>query len=98
MKKIRIKKNLIRVGFLVLFLVTIYFAISILRIKSEHGVNQKAGLYMQPKDSIDVVMMGTSHVHCDINTGVLWEKFGIAAYDYSGAAVFEDMLEDVELS
>lgn len=85
MKKMRIKKNLIRVGFLVLFLVTIYFAISILRIKSEHGVNQKAGLYMQPKDSIDVVMMGTSHVHCDINTGVLWEKFGIAAYDYSGA-------------
>lgn len=85
MKARRINKNLIRVGFMGLFLVTIYLTASILRIKSEHGVNQKAGLYVQPKDSIDVVMMGTSHVHCGINTGILWEKYGIAAYDYSGA-------------
>lgn len=79
------KKNLIRGGFIALLVVTIYLVASILSIKSEHGVNQHNGMYWQPTDSIDVVMMGSSHVHCNINTGLLWERFGIASYDYSGA-------------
>ena len=84
-KERKVKKNFIRAGFAVLFLVTIYLCISILSIKSRHGVNQSAGIYWQPKDSVDVVAMGTSHVHCGINTGLLWEKYGIASYDYSCA-------------
>jgi len=79
------KKNLIRVSFIILLVVTIYLVASVLSVKSEHGVNQCEGMYWQPEDSIDVVMMGTSHVHCGINTGLLWEKYGIASYDYSGA-------------
>ena len=42
-------------------------------------------MYWQPENAIDVVMMGTSHVHCGVNTAFLWEKYGIASYDYSGA-------------
>ncbi len=79
------KKNLIRVSFVLLLAVTIYLTASVLSIKSEHGVDQMRGMYYQPENSIDVVMMGTSHIHCDVNTGVLWEKFGIASYDFSGA-------------
>lgn len=79
------KKNLIRGGFVILIVITVYLAVSILSIKSEHGIDQSSGIYWQPENSIDVVMMGTSHVHCGINTGLLWEKFGIASYDYSGA-------------
>lgn len=79
------KKNRARIGFLILFVVTIYLASSILRVKSPHGINQLEGLYWQPDHTIDVVMMGTSHIHCNVNTALLWEKYGIAAYDYSGA-------------
>lgn len=79
------KKNLLRAGFVALFVMTIYLCVSILSIKSQHGVNQSAGMYWQPRQTIDVVMMGTSHVHCGINTGLLWEKYGIASYDYSCA-------------
>lgn len=78
-------KQLTRVGFLLLLGVTIYFVTNVLRIKSEHGINQQEGLYWQREDSIEVAAMGTSHVHCGVNTGLLWEKYGIAAYDYSGA-------------
>lgn len=85
LKRLLNKKNRIRIGFLILFLLTIYLASSILSIKSEHGIDQQAGLYWQRENSIDVVMMGTSHIHCDVNTALLWEKYGIAAYDYSGA-------------
>ncbi|MCH5257497.1 MAG: hypothetical protein J1D87_09395 [Lachnospiraceae bacterium] len=42
-------------------------------------------MYIQPKNSIDVVFMGSSHIHCDVNTAMLWEDYGIAAYDYSAA-------------
>ena len=85
MKKAFTKKNFVRIFFVLLFGFSLYLIANILSIKSEHGVDQIAGLYWQPKDSIDVVFMGTSHVHCGINTGLLWEKYGIAAYDYSGA-------------
>lgn len=85
MKKFFTKKNRIRLGFLLLLAVTIYFISSVLSIKSSHGIDQQAGLYWQKKDTIDVIMMGTSHIHCNVNTALLWEKYGIAAYDYSGA-------------
>lgn len=84
-RKARNARSLARIGFLLLLIATIYLAANILRVKSDHGINQQDGLYWQPKNSIDVVMMGTSHIHCDVNTGLLWEKYGIAAYDYSGA-------------
>lgn len=85
MKKLFNKKNFIRVFFILLVVVSIYLIANVLSIKSEHGVDQFAGLYWQPEDSIDVVFLGTSHVHCGVNTGLLWENYGIASYDYSGA-------------
>ena len=79
------KKNLLRAGFLLLLIVTIYLTSSVLRVKSGHGINQLEGLYWQPEHSIDVMRMGSSHIHCNVNTALLWEEDGIAAYDYSGA-------------
>ena len=79
------QQNGIRRLFLALIIVSGYLVSSILSIKSDHGVNQQDGMYWQPKNTINAVMMGTSHVHCGINTGLLWEKYGIASYDYSGA-------------
>lgn len=85
MKRILTKKNRIRIGFVLLFVVTIYFISNILRVKSSHGINQLEGLYWQPGDTIDVVMMGSRHIHCNVNTALLWEEYGIPSYDYSGA-------------
>ena len=38
-------------------------------------------LYDQPEDSIDVLIVGSSPAYADINTNVLWEEYGIAAYN-----------------
>mgnify|MGYP003415044618 FL=1 len=65
------QQNGIRILFLALIIVTGYLVSSILSIKSDHGVNQQDGMYWQPKNTINAVMMGTSHVHCGINTGIL---------------------------
>lgn len=41
--------------------------------------------YEQPKDSIDVVFLGSSRAGADINPAVLWEQYGIAAYNLWGS-------------
>ncbi len=61
------------------------FMDKLLSYKTEHGIRQARELYSQPRNTIDVVFLGSSHIHCDVNTALLWEKYGIAAYDYSAA-------------
>ena len=79
------KKVLWRIGALLFLAVSIYLITTVLRFKSPHGIDQKDGLYWQPEDSIDLVLLGSSHIHCGGNTVVLWEHYGIPAYDYSSA-------------
>lgn len=57
----------------------------LLKEKSEDGIMQGVSMYCQPKDTIDVVMLGSSHVHCGINTAKMWNDYGIAGYDFSSA-------------
>lgn len=38
------------------------------------------------KDSVDVLVLGSSHAYCDIDAAVLYENYGIAAYDLCGSA------------
>ena len=71
--------------FAVLFCLFYIGADRVLSFKTAHGIRQARDLYAQPKNSIDVVFMGSSHIHCDINTALLYEQYGITAYDYSAA-------------
>lgn len=57
----------------------------LLKEKSESGIKQCLAVYSQPEDTVDLLVLGTSHVHCGINTAKLWNDYGIAAYDYSSA-------------
>lgn len=85
LSNVSMRKILTQVIAITVLGITIYFLTSILEFKSPHGIDQLEGIYWQPQDSINVVVMGTSHVHCGVNTGILWEKYSIPAYDYSGA-------------
>lgn len=78
-------KTALRLFFVVLFLATLYLLSCILKVKSGHGIDQQEGLYWQEENSIDVMFLGTSHVHCNVNTGLLYDSYGITSYDYSGA-------------
>ena len=76
---------IIRTIYILLFVVIMYLAGRTLRLWSGHGIQQSASLYVQPKNTIDVAMMGQSHIHCDVNPYVLFEDYGIASYDMSAA-------------
>lgn len=71
--------------FIILFGVSYFCYDRLLSEKTTHGIRQARDMYAQPHNTIDVVFMGSSHIHCDVNTALLWEKYGIAAYDYSAA-------------
>ena len=70
----------------------------ILCVKSPHGVDQTRYLYKQPKDKIDVLFLGSSHVHCNVDTEVLWEEYGMAAYLLTGAEQPQMCIRDRVLS
>ncbi len=79
------KKILACVISLLIIVGSVFVASKVLKENSEHGVKQCIALYDQPRDTIDVLVLGSSHVHYGINTAKLWEDYGIAAYDYSSA-------------
>jgi len=82
----RSKKNIfIRLGFVMVFVLIISHLNTLFSIKTYHGIMQNRAMYAQPKNSIDVVFLGSSHIHCDVNTAILWDNYGIAGYDYSAA-------------
>ncbi|MDO4331205.1 MAG: hypothetical protein Q4C58_00770 [Eubacteriales bacterium] len=74
------KKGIRAAIFACLVMLALYLANCILCVKSPHGVNQARGLYVQPDEAIDVLFLGSSHVHCNVDTQLLWDNYGIAAY------------------
>lgn len=72
-------------AFMCLLAFALQLADSVLCVKSPHGVDQARYLYLQPAEKIDVLFLGSSHVHCNVNTQILWDEYGIASYLCTGA-------------
>lgn len=80
------KKNIIKGIFICALTIIILLMLDrILVLKSEDGISQLKSFYKQKEDTVDALFVGSSHVYCDISTGVLWDQKGIAAYDLGGA-------------
>lgn len=79
-------KNLVKaVTFLLVFCLLFTIVNSILIFKQEDGIPQMQGFYKQPAGTIDVLCMGSSHIFANINPAILYENYGIAAYDLAGS-------------
>ena len=81
-KLINFIKGIIIIALAVLIVVG---ALKILTLKSEDGINQFDAFYKQEDNTVDVIFLGSSHVFCDIATGVLWDNYGMASFDLAGA-------------
>lgn len=85
MKVRSLKKGIRLLCFLGLAAFVLYLADCVLCVKSPHGVDQMRYLYAQPRNKIDVLFLGTSHIHCNVDTQILWDEYGMAAYLCTGA-------------
>jgi len=78
--------NLIR-GIVTVIIFTVLFLVMnrILMIKSEDGYDQMQSYYKQNKNTVDVLFIGSSKIYCQIDTGILWDEYGMSSFDLGGA-------------
>lgn len=58
----------------------------IFRFKFTDGIYNLDAFYREKNDTVDVLVLGSSHAFQNINTAVLYDKFGIAAFDLGGSS------------
>lgn len=55
-------------------------------IKDDDGIYSMTNFYELEKNTVDVLVIGSSHAYRSFNTGVLWRQQGISSYVLSGSA------------
>lgn len=83
MKKLRIVWKIVA-GVLVI-IVCIYFVSATLKFKYWDGVLPMEDIYNYPEDTIDVLLVGSSHMGINVDAAELWDDQGIASYCVWGA-------------
>lgn len=79
-------KRVITIISFILALVIVFGAIyRVLSFKYLDGILSLKYLYKQQDDSVDVLVLGSSHAFMSVNTGVLYEDYGIASYVCGGS-------------
>lgn len=68
-----------------LVLVILTYALYVLVPKDEFGICSMTNLYQQEEGTVDVLVLGTSLAYAGVNTNVLWEEYGISAYNLCSA-------------
>lgn len=80
------KKSIVKV---MCFLIILFIVLSrinhIFKFKLINGTTIISQFYELEPNTVDVLVLGTSHAHRDIHTGVLWNEYGIASFDLGGA-------------
>lgn len=80
------KKILKIVSFVLLFTLTITGTLHALDFKYLDSTFKLDAFYDLPENSVDVLVLGSSHAYQGINTAVMWKDYGYAAFDLCGAA------------
>lgn len=72
-------------AFLLIAGAALQYGAFVLTPKNDYGICSMQNLYFQEPDSVDVLVVGTSLAYAGVNTNVLWQEYGIAAYDLCSA-------------
>ena len=71
--------------FLLILCLVLGYAQFVLVPKYDYGICSMTNLYQQEDNTVDVLVVGTSAAQAGVNTSVLWQEYGIAAYDLCSA-------------
>ena len=80
------KKFLKILSFLLAFILTFAGMTHILDFKYLDSIFKVDSFYELEENTVDVLVIGSSHAYQGINTAVLWKEFGITAFNFCGAA------------
>ncbi len=80
------KKNMFRiVGFLLILTIVMLKLNDVMAFKYTDGITQMEHFYDLEEGSVDVLVLGSSHAFVNVNPDLLYDEFGIAAYDLCGS-------------
>ena len=81
------KKKFIKIAsFLLAFALTFVGMTQVLDFKYLDSIFKVDSFYELEDNTVDVLVIGSSHAYQGINTSVLWDEFGITAFNFCGAA------------
>ena len=81
------KKSIIRIiCFMLILGIALLYVNHILKFKYYDGIYDMTKFYELEDDTVDVLVLGSSHAFENFNTGVLWDDYGIVSYVLSGAS------------
>ena len=81
------KKNFIKItAFLLATALTFLCAVQVLDFKYMDSIFKVDSFYELEDNTVDVLIIGSSHAYQGINTAVLWEEYGYSAFALCGAA------------
>lgn len=81
------KKNFLKViSFLLAVIITFAGSVYVLDFKYLDSVFKVDAFYELEENTVDVLVLGSSHAYQGFNTAVFWKEYGIAAFNLCGAA------------
>ena len=75
-----LKRTLALLLVLVLTLGSVYITDRVLLLKRYDGVKPMQSLYAQAPGTVDVLLLGNSHMGVHVDTATLWQEYGISAF------------------
>lgn len=80
------KKQAIRIiCFMLILLITLNCINNIFKVKYSDGIYDLTKFYELENETIDVLILGSSHAFENFNTGTLWDEYGMASYILGGS-------------
>lgn len=76
----QLKRGLSLLLILALVLGSVYLADRVLLIKRYDGVKPMQSFYAQAPNTVDVLLLGNSHMGVHVDTATLWREYGISAF------------------
>lgn len=80
-----VKKGVKGAVFIILFLALGELIMNVMMFKQEDGTLPVHNYYSLPRDTVDVLVLGTSHAGMNVSTKTLWDEYGIAGYRFWGS-------------
>lgn len=80
------KKTIIKVvSFILILCVVLNIANNVFKFKYGDGIYNVTKFYDQEDNTVDVLFLGSSHIFENLNTGTLWDEYGISSYILGGS-------------
>ena len=80
------KKSIIRITSFILILAIVLVGTNrIFSFKYSYNINDVYNFYDLKDNTVDVLFLGTSHAYSNINTGTLWDEYGMASCVFAGS-------------